>query len=90
MARGESQKTQGGGWRQAYGERRFGVLLGILAVLLAGPPVLLGVGLSAAWFDGRKRSGPMSQPIRTNLQGGGVSTRLSWRRSRIDSVSSWT
>jgi hypothetical protein len=52
MARGESQKTQEGGWRQAYGERRFGVLLVILAVLLAGPPVLLGFGLSAAWFDG--------------------------------------
>jgi hypothetical protein len=32
-----------------------------------------GVWLSAAWFDGRKRSGPMSEPIRTNLQGGGVS-----------------
>jgi hypothetical protein len=52
MARGESQKTQEGGWRQAYGERRFGALLVILAVLLAGPPVLLGFGLSAAWFDG--------------------------------------
>jgi hypothetical protein len=52
MARGESQKTQKGGWRQAYGERRFGVLLAILAVLLVGPPVLLGFGLSAAWFDG--------------------------------------
>jgi hypothetical protein len=35
-----------------YGQRRFGVLLVILAVLLAGPPVLLGFGLSAAWFDG--------------------------------------
>jgi hypothetical protein len=52
MARGESQKAQEGGWRRAYGERRFGVLLVILAVLVAGPPVLLGFGLSAAWFDG--------------------------------------
>src|SRR3954451_4590109 len=52
MARGESQKTQEGDWRQAYGERRVGVLLVILAVLLAGPPVLLGFGLSAMWFDG--------------------------------------
>src|SRR5436305_3808805 len=52
MARGESQKTQEGSWRQAYSERRFGVLLVILVVLLAGPPVLLGFGLSAAWFDG--------------------------------------
>jgi len=52
MARGESQKTQEGDWRQAYSERRFGVLLVILVVLLAGPPVLLGFGLSAAWFDG--------------------------------------
>jgi len=52
MARGESQKTQEGGWRRAYSERRFGVLLVILVVLLAGPSVLLGFGLSAAWFDG--------------------------------------
>src|SRR3954454_4855838 len=52
MARGESQQAQQGEWRRAYRERRFGVLLGILAVLLAGPPVLLGFGLSAAWFDG--------------------------------------
>src|SRR6516162_2351962 len=52
MARGEPQKTQEGGWRRAYGERRFGALLVVLAALLAGPPVLLGFGLSAAWFDG--------------------------------------
>src|SRR3954469_18597307 len=52
MARGEPQKTQEGDWRRAYSERRFGVLLVILVVLLAGPPVLLGFGLSAAWFDG--------------------------------------
>jgi hypothetical protein len=52
MARGESQKTQEGDWRQAYSERRFAVLLVILVALLAGPPVLLGFGLSAAWFDG--------------------------------------
>src|SRR6516165_6573530 len=52
MARGEPQTTQEGDWRQAYSERRFGVLLVILVVLLAGPPVLLGFGLSAAWFDG--------------------------------------
>jgi hypothetical protein len=52
MARGVSRKTLMVDWRQTYGERRFGVLLIILAVLLAGPPVLLGLGLSAAWFDG--------------------------------------
>src|SRR5262245_5995000 len=52
MARGESQKTQQGDWRRAYCEWRFVVLLVILVVLLAGPPVLLGFGLSAAWFDG--------------------------------------
>jgi hypothetical protein len=52
MARGESQKTQEGDWRQAHSERRFGVLLVVLVALLAGPPVLLGFGLSAAWFDG--------------------------------------
>src|SRR5262245_14304236 len=52
MAGGEAQGTQGVGWRQAYAERRFGVLLVILVVLLAVPPMLLGFGLSAAWFDG--------------------------------------
>jgi hypothetical protein len=52
MARGDSQKAQEGDWRRAYSERRFGVLLVILVVLLAGPAVLLGFGLSAAWFDG--------------------------------------
>jgi hypothetical protein len=51
MARAEPQKTKEGGWRQVYGERRFGALLVILAALLAGPPVLPGFGLSAAWFD---------------------------------------
>src|SRR6516165_5974715 len=51
MASGEPQKAHEGDWRRAYGERRFGVLLVILVVLLAGPPVLLGFGLSAAWFD---------------------------------------
>jgi len=39
-------------WQQVVGERRFGILLVILVVLLTGPPVLLGFGLSAAWFDG--------------------------------------
>ena len=52
IARGESQKAHEGDWRRAYSERRFGVLLVILAVLQAGPPVLLGFGLSAAWFMG--------------------------------------
>ena len=52
MARGEAQKTQEADWRRAYSERRFGVLLVILAVLQAGPPVLFDFGLSTAWFDG--------------------------------------
>jgi hypothetical protein len=52
MARGETQKAQEGDWRQAYSERRFGVLLVILVVLLAGPDVLLGFGMSEVWFDG--------------------------------------
>jgi uncharacterized membrane protein len=51
MARDESQKTQQGDWRRTYSDRRFGILLVILAVLLAGPPVLLGFGVSEAWFD---------------------------------------
>src|SRR6516165_10139345 len=52
MASGEPQKAHEGNWRRAYSERRFGVLLVILVVVLTGPPVLLGFGLSAAWFDG--------------------------------------
>jgi hypothetical protein len=52
MARGELQVAQEGDWRQTYSERRFGVLLVILAVLLAGPPVLFDFALSPAWFDG--------------------------------------
>jgi hypothetical protein len=39
-------------WPQHYKERRFGVLLSILLVLPAGPPLLMGFGLSAMWFDG--------------------------------------
>jgi hypothetical protein len=52
MARGEAQKAQEGDWRRTYSERRFGVLLIVLAVLQAGPPVLFDFGMSAAWFDG--------------------------------------
>src|SRR6516164_1846811 len=52
MARDEPQKAREGYWRRAYSARRFGLLLVILVALLAGPPVLLGFGLSAAWFDG--------------------------------------
>ena len=52
MVRDEPQKTQQGDWRRVYSERRFGILLVILVVLLAGPPVLLGFGQSAEWFDG--------------------------------------
>jgi hypothetical protein len=52
MASVKSQKTKVGDWWRAYSERRFGVLLVILIVLIAGPHVLLGFGLSAAWFDG--------------------------------------
>jgi hypothetical protein len=52
MAMGKSQKATGRDWRQAYSERRFGVLLVILVALLACPPVLLDFGLSEAWFDG--------------------------------------
>ena len=40
------------GWRQVYRERRFTVLLIVLAALLMGPPILLGFGMSVAWFDG--------------------------------------
>ena len=39
-------------WPTFYSERRFGILLVVLVVFLAGPPILLGFGLSAGWFDG--------------------------------------
>jgi voltage-gated potassium channel len=39
-------------WPHKYKEHRFGVLLAILLVLLAGPPILIGIGLGAVWFDG--------------------------------------
>jgi len=52
MADKEQLRAKCGGWRQVYSERRFGILLIILAVLLAGSPVLFGFGLSAGWFDG--------------------------------------
>ncbi|HJZ56648.1 MAG TPA: potassium channel family protein [Gemmataceae bacterium] len=51
MAGGEPREPRGGGWRQVYRERRFGTLLVILVVLTAGPPVLLGFGLSEGWFE---------------------------------------
>jgi Ion channel len=47
-----TMRAKGGGWRQVYGERRFGILLVTLIVLLAGSPVLLEFGLSPGWFDG--------------------------------------
>src|SRR5438477_2632270 len=52
MAFDEQRGPRNERWRQLYRERRFGILLTILAVLLAGPPILLGFGLSAGWFDG--------------------------------------
>src|SRR3954454_24988261 len=52
MASSPAEKPQVGSWRQAYSDRRFGGLLVILVAMLAVPPLLLGFGLSAAWFDG--------------------------------------
>jgi hypothetical protein len=52
MDKVEPEARQGWGWRRWYGEQRFAVLLAVLAGLLDGPPVLLGFGLSPAWFDG--------------------------------------
>lgn len=48
----EMEQKTGRGWQQVYIERRFAVLLVILVVLLAGPPILFGFGRSAAWLDG--------------------------------------
>ena len=45
-------KAANRGWQHLYVERRFAVLLLILLVLLAGPPILFGFGLSAGWLDG--------------------------------------
>lgn len=39
-------------WWQSYRQWRFGVLLAILLALLAGPPALVGFGLSRGWFEG--------------------------------------
>ena len=39
-------------WHRQVKERRFAALLVILLILLAGPPILIGLGLSAVWFDG--------------------------------------
>jgi hypothetical protein len=52
MAGEEPFRAKFGGWRQVYSERRVGILLVILAVVLAGSPALFGFGQSAVWFDG--------------------------------------
>jgi hypothetical protein len=52
MADEEPFRAKVGGWRQEYSERRFGILLVILAAFLAGSPALLEFGQSAAWLDG--------------------------------------
>jgi voltage-gated potassium channel len=39
-------------WQSLIREQRFTAVLVILLVLLAGPPMLTGMGLSALWFDG--------------------------------------
>ena len=43
---------QNQGWRQLYSERRFSILLAVLAALLMGAPILLGFGMSVTGFDG--------------------------------------
>jgi hypothetical protein len=47
-----TSKAKGAAWWQSFNEHRFGILLVVLAVLLVGPPVLFGFGMSAGWFDG--------------------------------------
>lgn len=44
--------AKGDEWWRVYRERRFGILLIILIVLLAGSPVVMGFGLSGGWFEG--------------------------------------
>src|SRR5262245_27993039 len=48
----KSRKRRWREWQQFYRERRFGILLVILVILLAGAPVLVGFGLAGVWFDG--------------------------------------
>ena len=48
----EPTGTQDKTWQHLYGERRFSILLVILMGSFVGPPVLLGFGFSAGWFDG--------------------------------------
>src|SRR4051794_19165784 len=52
MADVKSLRSITHGWRQTYGDRRFGVLLVILLGLLVGSPVLFVTGKSTQWFDG--------------------------------------
>lgn len=39
-------------WQKLAKERRFTALLVVVLVLLAGPPLLIGMGLDGVWFDG--------------------------------------
>lgn len=39
------------GFRQAYAEHRFGILLALLLTLLAGPTLVFGFGARTAWFE---------------------------------------
>lgn len=47
----EHEPAAPSGWQQFYSERRFAVLLAILLVLIAGPPVAFGFGKFGEWFD---------------------------------------
>jgi hypothetical protein len=49
---GAKQVKDGQVWQVFFKKRRFTALLAILLVLLAGPPILIGLGFSARWFDG--------------------------------------
>jgi hypothetical protein len=51
MAGDERVVSKRSAWWELYRQRRFAILLVLLAVLLAVPPILFGFGLSAAWFD---------------------------------------
>src|SRR5688572_28158163 len=47
----DSAEAEDRAWWQNYSQRRFGILLVVLSVVLAGPPVLFEFGLSMFWFD---------------------------------------
>jgi hypothetical protein len=90
MAGGEPQKPQDRGWRQAFGEHRFGVLRALrrhawladlvqgLLLLLVLPPGALGVGPRAKGMEfAADLLGPDASGVREEREG--LSASRAWR-----------